>query len=323
MVKEVEVAKTIHANVYDIEISNLLHELVLKVDEAQRCNEMLARLSTYGAEEKIPVEIVDFIGNYAPIEIIDKQGLIMDAAGLVKKALEGLLKAIQWIIAKLSEIFKFLFNSQYRACKETLDLQRRVITISTNPDTVSKFESTNCSVVQKKDVDDLVFTTQELTQLIVNCSKLDSKEYVDNLIKTFAANGKIRIDSENKLFDDFPDPVALPNTTFGAAGWTVEGYLTTITNYLGTIRGIESLKSISKTVSDEASDLKKRAEEAALKGAGTEGIMKLQKEAALKIMMTNLMAQTIAISVRRSNSILAFLFSIYKELHKLNSGKSM
>lgn len=316
-------AKTIQSTNYDILITDLLHELTIKADEADRCNEMLARLAQYKPTDKIPVEVVDFIGNYSTIQIVGKEGLIMDGIGLIRKALEGVIKAILWILEKLKEIFKFLFNSQYRACKETLELQRRVIVLSTNADAVTRFESTNCTVVQKKDVDDLIFKTQSLTQLIKNCSKMDSKEYVDQLLKTFSADCGVALDPDNKLTDSTPNPSPLHGTTFGGAGWTVNGLSMTINNYLGTIRGIENLKALQRDVETAASDLKKRAEQAALGDVSQGDVMKLQKEAATKITMTQIMTYAIAISVRRSDCILAFLSAVVNELSKASKFKAV
>lgn len=314
-------AKTTHATVHDVAIANLMSELVLKVDDAQRCQEIITRLSTYPAGTKLPPDVVDFIGNYAPIEVVDMHGLGNDVMDLLKKALDSLMKAISWIIEKLQEIFKYLFDSQYRACKQTLDLQRRIMTIATNPDVCTRFEGTNCSVVQKKDVDDIVYKTQELTHLIANCSSMNDMNYIDTLMKQFGANGGIALDPETrKLVDNLPNPVPLRNTTFGVAGWSIEGMTTTITNYLATIRGIESIKGVQSEVEKQAKDLKKRAEQASL-GTAPGDVVELQREAAAKIMMTKTIGYAVAISVRRSENILAFLTQIYRELHTVASKK--
>lgn len=315
-------AHKIHATGYDIAISGLMHELVLKIDDAERCQEMLSRLACYEPTEMLPADVVDFIGNYAPIEIVDQHGMVLKAIDVVGKALEALMKAINWIIDKLKEIFKFLFDSQYRACKQTLDIQRRILTISANPNAITKFENTNCSIVSKVDVDKINFKTQYLTALIRNCAKMDDQAFIQTLMKTFAADAGVALDQNNLLLDSIPNPSPMRNTTFAAAGWTIDGVNTTITDYLTTIKGIEELKAVQTDIEKQAHDLKKRAEDSALKGGESGAIIALQKEAATKIMMVKTIGYAIAISVRRSNNILAFLLAIYKELNAANSAKA-
>ena len=67
-------AKKTHSSHCDMMIADLLHELELKVDEAERCQEMIARLNCYDPSTKLPAEIVDYVGNYAPIEIVSTEG---------------------------------------------------------------------------------------------------------------------------------------------------------------------------------------------------------------------------------------------------------
>lgn len=310
--------KTIHATVYDIAIADLLNELTLKVNDAERCQEIIARVASYESNTKLPPEVVDFIGCYAPIEIVDQHGLASDVVDVLKKALDGLMRAIAWIIEKLKEIFKFLFDSQYRACKAGLDIQRRVEILASNPDVVSKFESTNCSIVKQIDVQDIIAKTQSVTHLIAECSNLSDISYIDTLMKKFSANGGVSMDGDRKLVDDIPNPAPMLNSTFALAGWTMDAYQATLRDYIATVRGIEELKPVQSEVEKQAKELKKRAEQAAL-GMAPGDVVELQKQAAAKILMTKTIGYAIAVSVRRSENVLAFLTQIYKEMHKISS----
>jgi len=315
-------AKTTHASSYDIMVAGLTQELALKVDEAQRCQEILDRLLAYDNNAKLEPDVIDFIGNYAPIEIVDQHGMVMTAIDLIKKALDSLMKAIVWIINKLKEIFKYLFDSQYRAKKEVLDIQRRILTITMKQDIRTKFENLNTTVHRKADIDAILYKCQSLVELIVSAANTTDGAYADTLIKTFGGDAGVAIDGENVLTDIIPTPEVMRNTTFSLAGWTIDGVQTTITNYLAAIDSIQKLKKTQADVEKDANDLKRRAEEAATSGATSGNIIQLQKEAATKIMMVKIMGYAIAIEVRRSDNVLAFLNQIYNELHELVSPSS-
>ena len=305
-----------YSSYYDTRITSLVNELVLKVDEAQRCQEVLGRLNCYKADEKIPVDVIDFIGNYAPIQIVSKEGLITKGVDILKSALNALMKAIEWIIQKLKEIFKYCFDAEYRACKETLDIQRRMLVLSANATACNKFINSNCDVIKKADLDAIITKTQQLTELISNAAKMSDQSYVEVLLREFGASAGVIRSGSNALIDNVPSPAPARNTTYMAAGWTIDGISGTIVQYLACLRGIESLKNVQKDVDAAAKDLKKRAEQAALNGATSGDVNALQKEAATKIAMTTLMGYAIAISSRRSENILQFINSLYTELHK-------
>jgi len=315
-------ALTTHASNYEVVVVDLLQDLVLKTDEAVRCQEVLNRLLTYNNNDRLPADVVDFIGNYAPIEIVDQHGMVFAAVDLIKKALDALMKAITWIIAKLKEIFKFLFDSQYRAKKEILDLQRRIITITMKVDVRSKFENLTTTVHTKTDIDAILFKSQSLVNLITSAAGMKELTYVDWLLKTFGGDAGVRLNKDDVLEDSIDTPDTLRNTTFGLAGWTIDGLQNTIVTYLGVIDSIQNLKKVQSDVEKEAADLKRRAEEAATSGATSGNIIELQKEAATKIMMTKIMGYAVAIAVRRSDNILAFLTQIFRELHSIATAPS-
>lgn len=308
--------KRTYSSYYDTRIATLMNELVVKTDEAQRCQEILDRLQTYKSDEKIPVDVVDFIGNYAPVEIVSKEGLVTKAIDVLKNALAALMRAIEWIIQKLKEIFKYCFDAEYRACKDTLDIQRRMLVLSANATACNKFINSNCDVIKKADIDDIITRTQQLTELIANAAKMSDQSYVDVLLREFGVSAGIVKTGSNALEDNIPSPAPMRSTTYMSAGWTIDGISGTIVQYLAALRGIEALKSVQRDVEAAAKDLKKRAEQAALNGASAGDVGALQKEAATKIAMTTLMGYSIAISSRRSENILQFITSLYNELHK-------
>jgi queuine/archaeosine tRNA-ribosyltransferase len=95
------------------------------------------------------------------------------------------------------------------------------------------------------------------------------------------------------------------------------GITDTLSNYIATLKQIETLKETSKQCDDAAKDLKKRAEEAALNGVASSRITELQKECATKICMTKVAGYAIAVCCRRSENILAFLNQLYNAVKEV------
>lgn len=308
-------AKSVQSSFYDMAISDLLVSLELKTDEFNRCNEMLFRVNGMSPDEKLPVEVVDFIGNYAPITIVSSEGLVTKAGSILKNILEALLKAIAWILERLKEIFKYCFDREYRACKDALDLQRRIITLGTNPATRTRFESQTCSVIRKEDLDDIIIKSQSLIELVKNAAKLSDKKYADTLIDKFDESSGVVYDPDAEtLSDTMTGLPVVKSTTYNAAGWTIDGINSTITLYLSMLKDIETLKSVQNETESSASDLKRRATKAAFEGSTSESVMALQVEGAAKVTMTKIITYALAIATRRSDNILAFIKALYEEV---------
>lgn len=316
--------QTTNASAYEVEVERLLNALIIKTDEVERCQYMLDKVSMLDMNSKLPVEVVDYIGSYANICMVDTQGMISDTKDVLSKILSALFKAIAWIIEKLTEIFKYIFNSQYRAKKETLDLQRKIITLSLKPEFCNKFENTNVSVVTKADVDKLIYTTERLFSLMHSCAGVTELQYSDTLINQWKGEAAIDFDSEGKMYDATVKMVPQRNTTFGMAGWKLnsnDGIQNSIVQYLAMIDGVEDLKALKKNTDRMSSDLKKRAEAAVTSGATSGNVSKLQKETATKIEMVKILAYAAAIAVRRSHNLLAFFNLIYEEMVKIAQSK--
>ncbi len=306
----------VYSSYYDTQMANINYEITMKIDEINRCQEVVSRLQMYKPEDKIKPDVLDFVGNYTTIEIVSKEGFVQTAGDLLKKAFEAIFKAIKWIIEKLMELFRYLFDSEYRACKKALDLQRRVITLSTDQTLCNKFMNSTCDVIKKEDIDNIIFKTQYLVDMIANAAKMTDVQYSETLMQTLGANGGVSRGANNTVIDTLPSPAHLRSTTYQAAGWTIDGLNGTITSYISLLRGIEGLKDVGKKAETDARALKKKAEDAALSGAGADSVVNIQKETAVKITMTQVIGFTIAIASRRSENLLTFLNSLYERLHE-------
>lgn len=316
-------AKTTHASVQTMQIASLLSELELKCDDAMRCQEIIARAASVDPKEKVSLEVVNFVKAYVPdIELYSAEEGFLDTAGdLLKRAFEAILKAIAWIIEKLRDLFKYIFDSQFRSRKEILDVQRRLITLSTDAGLVSKFEVTNCSVVTQKDVSDIIYKSQELVGLLTSVSHLTRNEHIDVLIKDFCSRAGTSY-ADQKLSDAMANAVPARNTTFGSAGWTVNVVLTTIGQYLAMLNGIDTLKQTKVNLETEIADLKARVNKAASDPKCNQAeVIEMQRETSAKVMGVKLITYAVAILARRSDNVLAFFIALEREMHKLSVGK--
>jgi len=310
---------TTHASECEVAIANLTQELMLKADEAERCQEMIDRLATYNKDDKLPKEIVDFVAHYTRCDelISTEESTFLETAGnVLKTVLSALWTAIKWIFEKIVAIFRYLFDRNYRATKAATDLQRRVLTLQTNQALVNKFESIQCNVVVKEDVDNIIQKSMNLVVLIQNAAKMNRIDYIQTLIDQFADVGSVSIDTTTCVLTDvLPQPVPQMSTTYGMANWTFDGYLSTISRYIELCRCIEKLRETEKETKSQAASLKKRADDAALGKLEVSDINALQQEAAAKVNMVKIISYAIAINVRRSDNVLSFLNAMYNEMH--------
>lgn len=307
--------KVVQSSYYDMMVTNLVCDLEIKIDEATRCQEILNRLQLYKPEETLPIEVVDFIGNYTNIQIVSQEvSIVRTVSSLVKNALEAIIKAIAWIITKLRELFKYCFDKEYRTCKDMLDLQRRFITLSVDMSLKNKFENATCDVVANSYVTDVINSMSSLINLIENSAELRDVGYIDTLITQFASSCHIRYCSDGVLMDTVPDPVIKRSATYGSAGWSFTNITDCIVQFIAVLKGIEKLKDLNKKIESAISDLKTRAENAALNGASTNDVNQLQRETAAKMAMTKIIGYSIAILVRRADNISAFIQSLYDEV---------
>lgn len=304
----------------EVMINELLRDLVIKTDEAQRCCEMISRLSQYQCDYQVPSEITEFIGHYTRlwtkcVSNEDGNGFLTQAGEILRKVLAGLWTAIKWIVEKLVAIFRWLFDRNYRAIKDSLELQRHVIILQTNAELVNRFENTTCNVVSRDDISSIIIKSQSLISLMRSTSKLTDVSYVDTLLSTYVKDANVNVDVSNLVMtDSLPEFKPMMTTTFGTAGWSFSGYLETLNNYVSFVRQIEELRSVEKETKKDADILKKRIENAQLGKEPTNDLNALQKEAAAKVAMVKILGYSIAICIRRSDNVFAFLNQIFNEM---------
>lgn len=308
----------IQSSYCEMMVNDLLKDLAIKADEARRCSEMISRLSQYQSDHEVSAEVVEFVGYYTRLGtdcVSTEDGFLTQAGEILRKVLSGLWTAIKWIVEKLVAIFRWLFDRNYRAIKASLDLQRSVILLQTNAELVSKFENLSCNVVSRDDINDILLKSQSLLSLMKSASQLTDANYVNTLLSTYAESASVKVDLANLIMtDDLPAYKQMMTTTFGLAGWSFSGYLETLNMYVSFVRQIEELRAVEKQTKKDADILKKRIENSQLGKEPVNDIGALQKEAAAKVAMVKILGYSVAICIRRSDNVFAFLNQIFNEM---------
>ena len=299
-------------------LSNLVYALNCKLDEYERCNEMLMRLNAMDREDPIPQEVLDYISSYSNIcaESFtvtfgeNKGGSSGGVVGFIKKILNGLKNAIIKIYEFIVNIFRTLFDKQYRARKQFVGITKHLILLGANPDLVRKFESIPCAVIAQSDALDVISKSRNLINLIKFCAASTDHKAVDDLLVQFGRLGNVKV--QNDQFTDLCAQIAGKRwNSFAQAGWTLKGFSDCIDAHINSLSGVETLKETKANLEKEAKALEKQVNDAINSNTSVESVRDLQQRIAFKLRLTRIIGNAIAIINNRSTGISNVLKAIY------------
>ena len=311
-------------------ISNLVYILNVKLDEYERCSEMLMRLSAMEPNQKVPQEVLDYITQYSDIcaEAFtvtiggrdDKNS--GGVTGLIKKILNGLKNAIIKIYEFIVNIFRTLFDKQYRARKQFLGITKHLILLGSNPEIAKRFEAIPCSVISQKDVMDVIQKSKNLVNLIKFCAASTDHKAIDDLLTQFSSIASIRV--VNDQFTDLCGQIAGRRwNSFAQAGWTLKGLQECIDSHINSLSGVETLKETKDALEKEAKTLERRVNEAMNANTSVDNVRDLQKSIALKLRLTRIIGNSIAVINNRSTGATNVLKAIHGQALKLMEDSGM
>lgn len=299
-------------------ISNLIYTLNVKLDEYERCSEMLFRLSALDKDQKVPQEVLDYMAQYSDIcaesftITIGGKGNNDSGGvtGFIKKILNGLKNAIIKIYEFIVNIFKTLFDKQYRARKQFLGITKHLILLGSNPELVRRFEAIPCSVISQQDVMDVIQKSKNLVNLIKFCAASTDHKTIDDLLTQFSPIASIRV--VNDQFTDLCGQIAGRRwNSFAQAGWTIKGLQECIDSHINSLSGIETLKETKAALEKEAKTLERRVNEAMNANTSVDNVKDLQKSIALKLRLTRIIGNSIAVINNRSTGATNVLKAIH------------
>ena len=303
-------------------LSNLVYTLNCQLDEYERCSDMLMRLNAMDRDEEIPQEILDYIGKYSSIcaesfsvtfgDKKESSGVV----GFIKKILNGLKNAIIRIYEFIVNIFRTLFDKQYRARKQFMGITKHLILLGSNPELVKKFESIPCAVIAQSDAMDVIAKSRNLINLIKFCAASTDHKAVDDLLNQFSKIGAIEVKN-----DQFTDKCAAIQgkrwNSFAQAGWNLKGLQECIDAHINSLTGVETLKETRSNLEKEAKALEKQVNDAINANSSVENVRDLQQRIAFKLRLTRIIGNAIAIINNRSTGTSNVLRAIHGQALKL------
>lgn len=293
-------SRNINAVIYDIE----------------RGEEILARLAVYKEDAKVSKEVVAFIQQYSDTcATVGTEALT--AIKVISNILEGLRKALVKMYEILQEIFRLLFDSQYRSRKIFLDLHRKLLTISSNTDAIKEFEQIQCTVISQANAVDVTEKNANLINLIRFVAECTDNDSVNKLLNTFCEIGGITWDASG-LSDACEVIAAQRYANFKEAGWDFDGLEKAISAHINSLTGIEKLKDAKSKLDSEVKKLKDKVTDMMRENVAAEMVKPLQIAIAVKVRITKIIGSAIDILIKRSNAIANILRAIHGEVVKIS-----
>lgn len=294
----------------------LSHNINVVIYDIERGEEMMARLMMYPEDAVVSEEVLSFIRRYS--DTCDSVGTeSMTAISVISKILEGLRKALVKMYEILQEIFRLLFDSQYRSRKIFLDLQRKLLAIASNTDAIREFEKIQCTVIAQTDAIDVSEKNANLINLIRFVAECTDADSIDRLLNSFCTIGGITWDADG-LTDACEVIAARRYANFKEAGWSFEGLEKAICAHINSLSGIEKLKDARSKLDQEVKKLKDRVTDMMRENPSVELVKPLQLAIAVKMRITKIIGSAIDILIKRSNAIANILRAIHGEVMKIS-----
>ena len=303
-------------------LSNLVYTLNYKLDEYERCNDMLMRLNAMDHNEELPQEVIDYIGKYSTICAESFSVTFGDSKSntgviaFIKKILNGLKNAIVKIYEFIVNIFRTLFDKQYRARKQFIGITKQLFMLASRPELVKKFEAIPCAVISQQDAMDVISKSRNLINLIKFCAACTDHKAVDDLLDKFSPLGHIRV--QNDQFTDLCAQIQGKRwNSFAQAGWTLKGFQECIDAHVNSLSGVETLKETKDGIEKEVKTLEKRVNDAINANTSVESVRELQQQIAFKLRLTRIIGNAIAVINNRSTGTSNVLRAIHGQALKL------
>lgn len=297
--------------------STLLRKLDSIIIDIERGEEMLARLANYPKDRQVSPEVLAFIQQYSNTCSEVSVESVTGAIDTIGKILTGLRKALVRMYEILREVFRLLFDSQYRSRKVFIDLHRNLLVISSNTNAVRDFEQIQCTVIAQKDAIDSMEKSANLNNLIRFVAECTDDDGIARLLTQF--NGIAGVHwKDNRLEDACEEIAAQRFANFKEAGWDIDGLDKAISKHIDCLSGIEVLKETQSKIEKEIRQLSNRVTTAMYDNVSIEQVTPLQMQIAIRVRITKIIASAIDILIKRSSAISNILRAINAEVVKIS-----
>lgn len=315
-------------------LSNLVYSLDCYLDEYERCAEMLQRVNALDRKAELPKEVLDYVLQYSSI-CQESWSLTIGSKGsssggsndtgvvaFIKKILNGLKNAIIKIYEFIVNIFRTLFDKQYRARKQFLGITKHLVLLASRPEIAQRFEAIPCSVISQADAIEVIQKSKNLINLIKFCAASTDHKAIDDLLNQFSRIAAIKV--TNDQFTDLCAQVSGRRwNSFAQAGWTLKGLQQCIDDHINSLSGVETLKETRDNLEKEVKVLERRINEAMNANTSVDNVRDLQKIIALKLRLTRIIGNAIAIINNRSTGTTNVLKAIHGQALRLMEDTGM
>lgn len=293
--------------------ADLIMDIELHMDSLQRCCEIYDRLVTMPSNAVVDAEVVGFIKEYTGISM---ESVTVGFDNPIMNVLRAIKDGIVYLIKKLWELFRWIFDAHYRARKEFIDIRTRMMT-KTDDTFSQKFSSYMCeSVVDVKDIEMYILKENTLIDVLTSVAGVTDLKHADALISTFKKDASIEVVDGNKFTDSLSVPKFLHSITLSRAGWTLDNFIEIIGKYITVLSKIETLKATEARLRKDSNELLKEVQEAMDKNVSADAVKDLQLRAALRIRLSRMIVGGLTVLTQRGNSIANVIRTIAKETLK-------
>lgn len=291
------------------ETSHLVYALEVCVDDISRCQEMIARLQNMKADDEVPQEIREFIDSY-----IGTEGFV-SAVKTTGEVIGKVLGALKDILVRLFEIvcdiFKLIFDTEYRVRRQFTEIQRSILTIAADLEAKQRFESIPANVISQEDCLDAIGKAHLLINIMKLVGNSGSDEEIKTLLKPELLDGcKVKLNGGD-IVDNFTTLAAKHWTSLAEAGWTLDGLETAICRHIDTLTAFETLKDVESTVKSSIKKAEREVNSMLSKNIGMEMVKPIQLKINLQKKAVKAIGESANILVKRTAAITTILRALH------------
>ena len=295
--------------------SVLIRNINTVIYDIERGEEILTRMEAYPEDMQIGQEVLAFIRQYSgTCASISNEGSVNN---VVVNILDGLRKALVKMWQILQEVFRLLFDSQYRSRKNFIELHRGLLAISGNTEAITEFEKIQCTVISQSNAIEITDKSTNLINLIRFVAECTNNDGIDKLLNTFSVIAGVSSDQTGSLTDSCSVITAQRFASFKEAGWNFAGVEAALTAHINSLSGIEQLKETKTKIELDIKKLDSKITDMMRKNVAAEVVKPLQLLIATKVRITKLIGSAVSILIGRSNAIANILRAIYGEISKI------
>lgn len=291
------------------ETSQLVCALEVCIDDMSRCQEMLARVSAMSADDEVPVEIREFIASYIGTEgFVSGVKTAGEIVGRVLGALKDILVRLFEIVC---DVFKLIFDTEYRVRRQFTEIQRSILTISADLEAKRRFEGIPANVISQQAAIEAIGKSHLLINIMKLVGNSGSSVEIKSLLTEEVLNScKVKLVGGD-IVDNSNELSASHWSSLAEAGWTLDGLEIAIEAHIDALTQFETLKDVESTVKSDIKKAEREVNNMLSQNLGMEMVKPLQLKINLKKKAVKAIGESANILVKRTAAITTILRALH------------